>query len=193
MGWSKRHRASNSDVSFTPAPRAEPWLRGPIPDIVPELQSAAHALLQVQEEIAVVTKDLTSQELWLTPGGAASIGFHLRHIAGSLDRLLTYARGDALSAAQRGGLASERDASQPPNDAPTLLRHAHDAIDLAIEQLRATRAEELFEARSVGRAALPSTVFGLLSHAAEHAVRHAGQATTTAKIVRGLGFTRRQP
>ena len=193
MGWSKRHRAPNSDVSSTPAPRAEPWLRGPIPDIVPELQSAAHALLQVQEEIAVVTKDLTNQELWLTPGGAASIGFHLRHIAGSLDRLLTYARGDALSAAQRGGLAAERDASQPPNDAPTLLRHAHDAIDLALAQLRATRADELFEARSVGRAALPSTVFGLLSHAAEHAVRHAGQATTTAKIVRGLGFTRRQP
>jgi uncharacterized damage-inducible protein DinB len=178
-------------VSSPPPPRAEPWLRGPVPDIVPQLQSAAHALLQVQEEIAVL-KDLTSEELWLTPGGAASIGFHLRHIAGSLDRLLTYARGDTLSATQRGGLASERDTTQP-NDASALLRHAHDAIDAALAQLRATPVGELFAARSVGRAALPSTVFGLLSHAVEHAVRHAGQATTTAKTVRGLGFTRRAP
>jgi hypothetical protein len=40
----------------------------------------------------------------------------------------------------------------------------------------------------VGRARLPSTVFGLLFHVAEHTQRHAGQAITTAKIVRGLGL-----
>ncbi len=180
-------------MSSTPAPRAEVWLRGPVAGIAPELQSAAHALLQVREELSVLAKDLTSEELWLTPGGAASIGFHLRHISGSLDRLLTYARGATLSAAQRGGLASERDTTQAPNDAPSLLQQAHAAIDAALAQLSGTRADELFTARSVGRAALPSTVFGLLSHAAEHALRHAGQAVTTAKIVRGLGFTRRAP
>lgn len=178
-------------MTATPNPRAEPWLRGPVADVIPELQGAAHALLNVQEDIAAATEDLTRQELWATPGGAASIGFHVRHIAGSLDRLLTYARGQQLSAEQRGALASERDPSLSPNDAATLQRHAHDAIETALAQLRATRAEELFDARRVGRAGLPSTVFGLLSHAAEHAARHAGQAVTTAKIVRGLGYTRR--
>jgi len=178
-------------VTATPNPRSEPWLRGPVPDTIPELQAAAHALLNVKEELSAAAKDLTSQELWLTPGGAASIGFHIRHIAGSLDRLLTYARGKQLSAEQRGVLASERDATLPPNDVPSLLQHADQAIDAALAQLRQTRADELFAARSVGRAALPSNVFGLLSHAAEHAARHAGQAITTAKIVRGLGYTRR--
>jgi hypothetical protein len=148
-------------------------------------------LLNVKEELAAATKDLTNQELWATPGGAASVAFHIRHIVGSLDRLLTYARGEQLSAEQRGVLASERDATLPPNDIPSLLQHANDAIDSALNQLRGTRADELFESRSVGRAALPSNVFGLLSHAAEHAARHAGQAVTTAKIVHGMGYTRR--
>jgi len=178
-------------VTATPNPRSEPWLRGPVPDVLPELQAAAHALLNVKEELSAATKDLTSQDLWLTPGGAASIGFHIRHIAGSLDRLLTYARGKQLSAEQRGVLASERDPSLAPNDVASLLLHADQAIDIALAQLRQTRADELFMARSVGRAALPSNVFGLLSHAAEHAARHAGQAVTTAKIVRGMGYTRR--
>ena len=176
---------------MTAKPSAEPWLRGPVPEIIPELQPSAHALLNVKEELVAATKDLTSQELWATPGGAAAIGFHVRHIAGSLDRLLTYARGQQLSAEQRGSLASERDPTLSPNDTNSLLEHANSAIDAAIAQLKATRAEELFESRSVGRAALPSNVFGLLSHAAEHAARHAGQAVTTAKIVSGLGYTRR--
>lgn len=175
----------------TPASRTEPWLRGPVPDILPELQSAAHALIQVREELSAVADDLTSEELWLTPGGAASVGFHMRHIAGSLDRLLTYARGSMLTPAQKGALASERDATQPPNDPASLLQLARGAIDNALGHLRTVARDQLFEPRSVGRAALPSNVFGLLSHAAEHAVRHSGQAVTTAKIVRGLGFTRR--
>lgn len=139
---------------------SEPWLRGPVPDVIPELQAAAHALLNVKEELAAATKDLTSQELWLTPGGAASIGFHMRHIAGSLDRLLTYARGKQLSADQRGALASERDPSLAPNDVPALLQHADQAIDVALDQLRQTGSDQLFAPRSVGRAALPSNVFG---------------------------------
>jgi len=41
----------------------------------------------------------------------------------------------------------------------------------------------LTDARAVGRQRLPSTVIGLLVHAAEHTTRHAGQIITTAKIV----------
>ncbi|HJU72817.1 MAG TPA: DinB family protein [Gemmatimonadaceae bacterium] len=168
----------------------EPWLRGPVPEVIPELQSAAHALIHVREELGTLA-DLTSEELWLTPGGAASVGFHVRHIAGSLDRLLTYARGSALSPAQKATLAGERDATQPPNDVASLLEQAHAAIDSALDIVKAVSRDELFAPRTVGRAALPSTVFGLICHAAEHAVRHSGQAVTTTKIIKGLGFARR--
>ena len=53
-------------------------------------------------------------------------------------------------------------------------------------QLAATPPESLGDERLVGRAALPSTVRGLLFHGAEHTQRHVGQVITTAKIVRGL-------
>src|SRR5262249_9422180 len=88
--------------------RPEVWLRGPLPDYIDELQPAAHSLLQVREEIEAVLA-LPQEKLWMRPGGAASIGFHLKHLAGSLDRLLTYASGKQLSAAQRQTLADEQD------------------------------------------------------------------------------------
>ena len=83
----------------------EPWLRGPVPGIPTLLQPVAHAFLLAMEDIEVAVSDLTVDQLWLEPGGAASPGFHLVHLAGSTDRLLTYARGEALSASQRAALA----------------------------------------------------------------------------------------
>ena len=105
----------------------EVWLRGPLPDVIPELQPVVHSLLQVREEIAGVAT-LPDNKLWTKPGGAASIGFHLLHLAGSLDRLLTYARGKVLNAAQRAALEAEAsgDTSQPAAD---LVRLALEAID----------------------------------------------------------------
>ena len=84
----------------------EVWLRGALPDYIDELQPVAHSLLQVREEIEGVTS-LTAAQLWARPGGAASVGFHLRHLAGSLDRLMTYARGKPLNVAQYEYLAGE--------------------------------------------------------------------------------------
>lgn len=46
--------------------------------------------------------------------------------------------------------------------------------------------ERFEEARGVGRAGLPTTVVGLLIHAAEHTQRHVGQAVTTAKVLRAV-------
>jgi len=159
----------------------EVWLRGQLPDVIPELQPVAHSLLQVREEIAAVAT-LPSEKLWVKPGGAASIGFHLVHLAGSLDRLLTYARGDALNAAQRAALSAEssEDTSRPAED---LVRDALDALDRALAQVRGTPLCTLDEGREVGRARMPSTVLGLLFHAAEHAQRHSAQIITTAKII----------
>lgn len=165
----------------------EVWLRGPLRDVARELMPVAHALLQIREEIGALVPTLSREELWARPGGAASIGFHVQHVAGSLDRLLTYARGEALSPAQLAALEHEGrqpgDPSQGP-DGATLAREVEAAIDRALVQVRVTRTDTLDEFRSVGRAALPSTVRGLLFHAAEHAQRHAGQIATTARIVR---------
>jgi len=173
---------------MTDPSQPEVWLRGPLPDYPDELQPVAHSLLQVREEIAAVAA-LPPEHLWARPGGAASIGFHLRHLAGSLDRLLTYARGDRLNTAQSATLSAEGQDGNPPERAETLVRAAHDAIDRALAHVRTTPLCTLEEVRSVGRAGLPSTVLGLLFHAAEHAQRHSAQIITTAKVVTGTCTT----
>ena len=166
----------------------EPWLRGPVPGIPGLLQPAAPALLLALEDVEAAVSDLTADQLWLEPGGAASPGFHLVHLAGSTDRLLTYARGEALSAAQRAALAAERALTSPYPMLDDLLAGWRTTVDSALRQLAATPERTLSDVRLVGRTQLPSTVLGLLFHAAEHAQRHVGQLVTTAKIVRGLGL-----
>lgn len=144
---------------------------------------AAHALLQTMDDLERATADLTVEELWQKPGTAAPIGFHLKHLAGSTDRLMTYARGERLNDAQKAALADEKSGGTPLADAATLLATLRATIDAAIDQLRATDPATLGEQRQVGRAAA-STVLGLIFHAAEHSQRHAGQVVTTVKIVR---------
>lgn len=163
----------------------EVWLRGPLEGYSPALQPVAHALLQVLEEVERAASPLAPEELWATPGGAASVGFHLRHLAGSTDRVLAYARGEQLSDAQTAALRAEKEPA-PHLAAPALLEEVRTAVERALVQLRATPDEALDQPRDVGRGRLPSTVRGLLYHVGEHAARHAGQVVTTAKVVRGL-------
>jgi len=162
----------------------EAWLRGPIPGIDPMLMPAAHALVQASEDLALAARGLSVAELWAKPGGAASVGFHLKHVCGSLARMVTYARGRALDPAQMRDLAAEGQPGDPPADADTLIRAVQRAMTDALEALRSTPSADLFAVRTVGRQALPSNVIGLLFHLAEHTQRHTGQVITTAKIVR---------
>lgn len=159
----------------------EAWLSGPIEGVPPLLMPVAHALTQSKEDLRAAASALTSGQLWLRPGGVASVGFHLRHIPGSADRLLTYALGRGLSEEQLAALQRERE----PVDAPVtqLLDEVDVVLDRVIDQLRRTRSEQLLERREVGRARILSTVLGLLFHIAEHTQRHTGQVITTAKIV----------
>ncbi len=175
-------------MSVSSAP--EVWMRGPLPAYAPALMPIAHALLQAREDVERVATDVTAEELWQRPGNAASAGYHLQHLAGSLDRLLTYARGESLGKAQLAALAQEGVACVP---GPVLLSTVLARIDRALDQVRLTAVEQLSEAREVGRARLPSTVLGLLYHAAEHTARHVGQLTTTLKVVRGLASAGREP
>lgn len=168
----------------TPTPpdshEPEAWLRGPVAGIPPLLQPVAHALLQALEDAEAVAAGVSRDELWAGVGGAASMGFHLIHATGSLDRLFTYARGESLSDAQREALAMEK-APSTTADAGTLLSALRAQVGRALAQLGATDTATLTDHRAVGRAGAPSTVIGLLFHGAEHTVRHVGQAITTAR------------
>jgi hypothetical protein len=159
----------------------EAWLNGPIDGVLPELQPAAHMLIQSARELEAATIGLTRERLWGTPGGAASIAFHLRHIGQSTDRLLTYARGETLSESQRAALAAEKE--RTADASAELLALARNGIEQALAALRSASRDSLFEERKVGRAGLPSTVFGLLYHVAEHTARHTGQVIATSKAV----------
>jgi DinB superfamily len=161
------------------------WLQGPVPGIPPLLQPVAHALVEANNDVRALLRDLTLDQVWARPGGAASVGFHVRHCLGSLDRLLTYARGEPLTGAQLQRLAGEK-AMDDSAGAADLALEFDRGVEAALAQLRATAPESLLEAREVGRAKLPSNVLGLLAHAGDHTYRHVGQAITTAKIVRGL-------
>ena len=164
--------------------KPEAWLRGPVVGVPTPLQPVAHALMQALEESEAAIAGLDTRLIWEGPPGAATIGFHLRHMAGSLSRLLTYARGAALSETQRAALRAEKEAT-PDVSAAALHEMLVAQVDRALDQLRATSEAELDEPRFVGRDRLPSSVRGLLHHAGEHSARHAGQIVTTAKVLRG--------
>jgi uncharacterized damage-inducible protein DinB len=161
----------------------EVWLRGPLAGVALELQPVVHALMQVDEDLVEHCSGLRDRDAWRSPGGAAPVGFHLRHLAGSLDRLLTYARGIRLSREQMAALRAEGDPGMPPETVASLVSSAREGLAAAIRQVSATPVADLDLPREVGRGRLPSTVRGLLVHAAEHAARHAGQIVTTARVV----------
>jgi hypothetical protein len=159
----------------------EAWLRGPVAGVAAVLQPAAHALIQAKEDVTALAPTVPVNVLW-ADRGAASAGFHLLHTAGALDRLYGYARGEGLSDAQKGILRAEA-APHPELDGAMLAAIVEEAVNKALDQLRATDAECAFDERKVGRAGLPSTVLGLLFHGAEHTTRHVGQFITTVKLM----------
>ena len=172
----------DADVMTPP----EVWLRGPVERIPPMLQPVAHSLLQCREEVIRALEGVTAAELYYRPGAAASAAFHVRHAAGSLDRLFTYARGESLSAGQMEALRSEETIDDGPEPSSRLIAIFETGVARALEQLSETDDRRLLEPRGVGRAQLPSTTLGLLVHAAEHTQRHTGQMVTTLRIARAL-------
>ena len=164
----------------------EVWLRGPLPDMPALLQPVAHALLQARNEITERMVDFPNELLWHQPTGrteaVASVGFHLQHLTGVLDRLLTYARAEALGDNQLAYWSAEG----TPTDQLTandLVARFSQQVDKALAQLRSTDPATLSDVRGVGRAQLPSTVLGLLVHAAEHTMRHVGQLSVTVRLI----------
>lgn len=161
-------------------PTPEPWLRGPLPGAAPWIVPVLHSFMQVREDLQKYVAGMSTSEIWCDVNNG-SIGFHMKHIAGSVDRLTAYLTGNELTPEQLNALARERAGSE---DADSLIGLIDGALASCEQQLRTIPSESLYEQRTVGRKRLPTTVLGLLVHLAEHTQRHLGQIITLAKIVR---------
>jgi uncharacterized damage-inducible protein DinB len=160
----------------------EPWLRGALTEVAAVPRAVLHALELAKEDIERWCGSLSDDELNARPSGIAPIAFHIRHIARSIDRLLTYAEGGQLTQAQITALKTELDAGATRRE---LLAEFETTLAKSAERIRAFDPARLDELRKVGTRELPTTLGGLLVHVADHTQRHVGQAITTAKIVRG--------
>lgn len=158
----------------------EPWLRGTLTDVPPVQRAVLHALQLAAEDVERWCGSLSAEQLNLSPGGIAPVSFHIRHIGGSIDRLLTYAEGHALTSEQLAALKAESATVSRPIE---LFDHFRSQLARADQRVRAFEPAMLDEPRAVGKKQLPTTVAGLLVHVADHTLRHVGQAITTAKIV----------
>jgi uncharacterized damage-inducible protein DinB len=162
---------------------AEPWLRGTLTEVDAVRRQVLHALELAAEDVSRWCEGLTEEEMEARPLGLPSVGFQLRHIVRSLDRLLTYAEGQQLSAAQMEALRSEIE--DKAGREATFMEFAK-GMEVAVGRVMAISPVSYEEVRGVGRKKLQSTVGGLLVHCAEHTQRHVGQVVTTAKVVVGM-------
>ena len=175
---------------MTEARLPEPWLRGTLNDVPAVPRAVLHALELAKDDLQYWCGSLTDEELNLEFQGIAPVAFHLRHIARSIDRLLTYAEGHELDATQIAALKSEKSAGATHDQ---LFGDLDASFASAAERIRALGLNSLNEGRAVGIKKLPTTVGGLLVHVADHTQRHVGQAVTTAKFVRALRNAKNDP
>ena len=167
-------------------PAAEPWLRGSETDVPAVARAVLHALQLAEEDLRKWCGNLSDREVNARPAGAASVAFHIRHVARSLDRLLTYAEARNLSGEQMNLLRTEHDQDATRDE---LFTELSAALANGAARVRALANTNLEEARTVGRKLLPTTVGGLLVHIADHTQRHVGQAITTARMAAETGIS----
>jgi uncharacterized damage-inducible protein DinB len=157
-------------------------MRGPIPGVHPLVAPVLYSFQQAREDLTNHTENLTPQQIWSSPHNFGSVGFHIRHIAGSTDRLITYLQQRPLTPGQLATLEAEQSPTGPPRD--ELLAQLDRAFREAESVIRALDPTKLTDPRAVGRKQLPTTVIGLLTHIAEHTQRHVGQAIMASKWAR---------
>jgi uncharacterized damage-inducible protein DinB len=160
---------------------AEPWLSGSHTEVHPVLRAVLHSFDMALEDIGKAVEGLSTEQVWARPGGVASVGFHIRHIGRSCDRLFTYALGQQLRDRQLAALEAEGD---PGASIDSLLSELHNTLYRLAEAVQLVDPSRLTEPRAVGRSRLPSTLAGLLVHMAEHTQRHVGQLVTTARLAK---------
>lgn len=167
--------------SPTANPYIEPWLRGTHGEIPAAPRAVLHALELALDDLKAWTADLTDAEIHAHPLGLNSIAFLLRHIAHSTDRILTYAEGNQLSAAQFTAYKNEQGGEETKAE---LLAEVESTFAAAAQRIRALAGADLETVRGVGRKNLPTSIGGAMVHVADHTMRHVGQVITTAKLIK---------
>jgi uncharacterized damage-inducible protein DinB len=188
-------------TSPSPTPYTEPWLRGTYSDVPAAGRAVLHALELSLDDLTKWTAGLTDSEIHAQPLGLPSIAFHLRHIARSVDRILTYAEGGQLSAEQLAALKTEQSGSEQSGaeqigseqgregklePLSELLAEVEVSFNDAADRIRVLATADLNTPRFVGRKQLPTSIGGAMIHVADHTQRHTGQVVTTAKVVKAL-------
>ena len=168
------------------SPYTEPWLRGTHTDIPAAARAVLHALELALDDLAKWTAGLTDAEIHAQPFGLTSIAYHLRHIVGATDRILIYAEGGELTAAQLAVLKAEQGSDDRQESLVELLAVVEASFSRATERIRALAGVNLDTPRFVGRKRLPTSAGGALIHVADHTLRHVGQVVTTAKVLKAL-------
>jgi uncharacterized damage-inducible protein DinB len=172
-------------------PYAEPWLRGTHTDVPAAGRAVLHAVELALDDLTKWTAGLTDAEVHAEPLGLTSIAFHLRHIARSTNRILTYAEGEKLSAEQLALLKSEQGGAEQESEGKReslaeLLAEVEVAFTDAADRIRVLATANLDTPRFVGRKQLPTSIGGAMIHVADHTQRHVGQVVTTAKVITAL-------
>jgi uncharacterized damage-inducible protein DinB len=167
-------------------PYTEPWLRGTYTDVPAAGRAVLHALDLALDDLTKWTAGLTDAEVHAHPLGLTPIAFHLRHIAGSTDRILTYAEGQQLTPEQLATLKAESASEGKQESLAGLLSQVEVAFSAAADRIRVLAAANLDTPRFVGRKQMPTSIGGALIHVADHTVRHVGQVITTAKTLKAL-------
>lgn len=178
-------------TSPVPSPYVEPWLRGTHADVPAAGRAVLHALELALDDLTKWTAGLSDAEVHAQPLGLPSIAFLLRHIAGSTDRILTYAEGYRLSAGQLAALKTEKGGAEQNGEGEQgslveLLAEVEVAFKRAADRIRVLATANLDTPRVVGRKQLPTSIGGALVHVADHTQRHVGQVVTTAKVIKAL-------
>ena len=161
----------------------EPWMRGTHTEVPAAGRAVLHALELAFEDLTQWSKGLTDAEMQSQPLGLPSLAFHLRHIARSTDRLLSYAEGKQLTNEQLAALKAEHDGEETLTE---LLAEVGASFRNAAERVRVLATEDLDTPRGVGRKQLPTSIGGALIHVADHTQRHVGQVVTTARVLKAL-------
>lgn len=170
-------------MSTSPVSNIEPWLRGTHTDVPAAGRAVLHALDLALEDMTKWTAGLTDAEAHAEPLGLSAVSFHLKHIARSVDRILTYAEGGQLTGEQLAALKSEAGGEETLAE---LLGEVEASFSNAAERVRVLAGADLNQARSVGRKMLPTSIGGAMVHVADHTQRHVGQVVTTAKVLKAL-------
>jgi hypothetical protein len=158
-------------------------MRGILPGIDPVRGHLLRAIEHIREDLERAVADLSTGQLWATPNGMTSAGFHAKHLAGSTERLCTYLEGRQLSAEQLAALKEEGCGQE---SAAELIAAARQALGRYEDAVHGLRPEQFGDVREIGRKRLQTTAISLAIHIAEHGQRHVGQAISAAKLARAV-------